>query len=128
MLPGLKTCHDCGAKPGEIHQDGCDIERCSVCGGQRLQCECKHHEKEFARWTGIWPGEAEVTESEKLVLKHIKLPLTIDQMSRYMFDANMNMIAETRGWGWIQYKKNAELLQDTLGEMIVKAFNKVYGS
>lgn len=59
MLPGLKTCHDCGAKPGEIHQDGCDTERCSVCGGQRLQCDCEHHDKEFARWTGIWPGEAE---------------------------------------------------------------------
>ena len=55
----LKDCHDCGAKPGEIHQDGCDTERCSVCGGQYLQCNCEGHDKAFARWTGIWPGSAE---------------------------------------------------------------------
>ncbi len=55
----LSDCHDCAAKPGEIHMDGCDTERCSVCGGQRLQCGCKGHDKAFARWTGLWPGSAE---------------------------------------------------------------------
>lgn len=55
----LQTCHDCGAKPGEPHIDGCDVERCSVCGGQRLQCGCAGHDKQFARWTGIWPGKVE---------------------------------------------------------------------
>jgi len=55
----LTNCHDCGAKPGQIHKDGCDTERCSVCGGQRLQCDSKGHDKAFARWTGIWAGAAE---------------------------------------------------------------------
>jgi hypothetical protein len=55
----LQNCFDCGAKPGEPHSDNCDTERCSVCGGQKLQCECVGHDKLFARWTGIWPGEAE---------------------------------------------------------------------
>ncbi len=59
MQNNLKRCHDCGAEPGTIHEDGCDVERCSVCGGQRLQCECEGHDKQFARWTGIWPGKAE---------------------------------------------------------------------
>ena len=59
MSHKLQRCHDCGANPGEIHQDGCDTERCSVCGGQRLQCDCENHDKAFARWTGIWPGKAE---------------------------------------------------------------------
>lgn len=55
----LRDCHDCGAKPGQPHRPGCDTEQCSVCGGQRLQCRCKGHDRAFARWTGIWPGDAE---------------------------------------------------------------------
>lgn len=55
----LRRCPDCAAKPNEPHDDGCDVERCSVCGGQRLQCDCAGHDKAFARWTGIWPGRAE---------------------------------------------------------------------
>lgn len=50
------NCHDCAAKPGHVHSDNCDVERCSVCGGQRLGCGCKGHDKAFARWTGFWPG------------------------------------------------------------------------
>lgn len=55
----LKDCHNCGVKPGEVHKENCDVERCSVCGDQRLGCGCEGHDSRFARWTGIWPGFAE---------------------------------------------------------------------
>ena len=47
-------CHDCGVKPGEAHDPGCDIARCLVCKRQRLQCDCKGGDGEI--WEGIWPG------------------------------------------------------------------------
>ena len=55
----IRDCHDCGAKPGEVHVDGCDMEHCSVCGFPRLGCGCKGHDKAFARWTGFWVAELE---------------------------------------------------------------------
>ncbi len=36
------TCHDCGAKEGEIHEFGCDMEYCPYCGGQLLSCACAY--------------------------------------------------------------------------------------
>ena len=53
------NCHDCGVAPGQIHKDNCDTERCSVCGGQRLVCDCKGHDKKFSRWMGWFPGVLE---------------------------------------------------------------------
>ena len=58
----LDKCPECKAKAGQIHSDGCDIERCSVCGGQLLTCNCAGHDKQFARWTEFWPGYLESKE------------------------------------------------------------------
>jgi len=35
-----RDCRDCGAKPGDMHVPGCDVERCARCGGQQIGCEC----------------------------------------------------------------------------------------
>ena len=65
-MKGEKTCPDCGVKPGEQHDCGCDVERCSVCGGQRLQCSddpaCADHRPKATKWTGEWPGKARCRE------------------------------------------------------------------
>ncbi len=35
-------CHDCGIKNhnGNIHHNGCDMERCPKCKGQLISCDC----------------------------------------------------------------------------------------
>lgn len=44
-------CHDCGAKVGENHHPGCDVERCPECGGQYFICDCDTEEKREL-WSG----------------------------------------------------------------------------
>lgn len=39
-------CHDCGVKEGQIHEVGCDMERCPICGGQFISCHCSQDEVE----------------------------------------------------------------------------------
>lgn len=34
-------CHDCAAIRGQYHCEGCDVEVCARCSGQRLGCPCK---------------------------------------------------------------------------------------
>lgn len=48
----------------------------------------------------------------------------MDTDSGYIFDADNQMVAEVRAWGYLQYFEDAEKLQDTLGQMLAKAFNE----
>jgi len=59
-----RPCHDCGAKPGYAHKEGCDTARCLNTGIQRLQCDCGKCGAD--KWTGMWPGIQECYD-QKLV-------------------------------------------------------------
>lgn len=71
--PDLK-CHDCGVGPGELHESGCDTERCRLCGYQAISCDCWRIlsdaafdaavETEGGRlpWTGEFPGSSDARE------------------------------------------------------------------
>lgn len=58
------NCPDCSAPTGTAHLPGCDVERCSVCGQQRLRCVfetggCAGHDGLAEAWSGEWPGADE---------------------------------------------------------------------
>lgn len=53
------TCPDCAVAVGEQHIVGCDVARCKGCGMQALGC-VEHYALPQTRWTGQWPGVAEV--------------------------------------------------------------------
>jgi hypothetical protein len=36
----INFCGDCGVTEGEMHEEGCDQERCCFCGKQKIQCDC----------------------------------------------------------------------------------------
>lgn len=49
-------CPDCGCEVNEPHRNECDVERCSVCGTQRVSCGgCKGHDHRKSAWTREWP-------------------------------------------------------------------------
>jgi hypothetical protein len=56
----------------------------------------------------------------------IKYPVSYSALGTYINDADDKMIADVRGWGWIQYLKvdDPELVQDNIGKFIAEAINE----
>lgn len=58
-------------------------------------------------------------------IDYLKAP--IEYKHGYFYTADGKMIAQVRGWGWIQYKGDLEetaKLQDDIGEFIASAITK----
>lgn len=53
-----KLCHDCQCEEGQLHDHGCDMERCPFCGHQLISCDCKFTKLGFkyefsAKYSGL---------------------------------------------------------------------------
>lgn len=64
----------------------------------------------------------------KHALARIVYPVRYDSNGTYIWDANDKMIADVRGWGWMQKLKNPEQIQDDIGEFIAQAVNEKLAS
>ena len=73
-------CHDCGAEPGQRHKEGCDVAKCTLCGWQRISCDCKKGKPDI--WTGLWAGVKECYE-QKLICYD-----TAMNLNKWCFDLN----------------------------------------
>ena len=70
LLDPAERCPDCQVVPGQVHEVGCDVARCTLCGWQRLSCEHRdslddgeyYSDKAWSTWTGRWPGDLECEE------------------------------------------------------------------
>ena len=67
----LAICHDCGAKEGEYHQPGCDMERCPFCGGQLISCDCCYELLGIDISEGTWAYENGLTDEQAEQFDHL---------------------------------------------------------
>lgn len=54
----------------------------------------------------------------------IKYPVEYSPLGTYIDDADAKMIADVRGWGWIQKLDKPEETQDAIGRFIAEAINE----
>ena len=58
------------------------------------------------------------------IIDIIKYPVEYSNIGVYIYDNSNKMIADVRGWGWIQKLDDGRLIQDEMGEFIAEAINE----
>jgi hypothetical protein len=64
-------CPDCGVNPNQQHLNNCDVARCTICGRQKLGCDCEKGENDI--WEGIWPGIKKCYENKLICFDTVTL-------------------------------------------------------
>jgi len=57
-------CHDCGAKEGEIHSPGCDMQTCPFCRTQLITCGCCYKLLNIDVSKGTWAYSHGLTDEQ----------------------------------------------------------------
>jgi len=70
----ISICGDCGVMEGQLHEPGCDMERCPICGYQYIGCYCDktaapqvpfiNYPIICARCGKLWPAFFKVPDAE----------------------------------------------------------------
>ena len=55
-MNSFTMCPGCKAQTGSYHAEGCEIEQCSACGGERSACFCETDEHPRIAFDGEFPG------------------------------------------------------------------------
>ncbi len=104
MNDEVNLCGDCGVEEGQIHRDGCDMERCFLCGGQLISCDCDAGEKlenrvPYIAWPNLcaycgqlWPDFFSVSDEEWA--KYIQLGERDKMVCKPCYDKIKRMIDE----------------------------------
>ncbi len=58
-------CHDCGVPEGQIHEYGCDMERCPFCGRQLISCDCCYKKLGIDVSSGTWAYAHGLTDEQE---------------------------------------------------------------
>ncbi len=81
-MTSRETCPDCGVGIGMPHVNECDVERCSICGHQRITCDCDGHDLVKSVWTGEWPTETKhPSPADEDVLGNVAEAITLTAIS-----------------------------------------------
>jgi len=109
MVDERQQCGDCGVLEGQIHKDFCDMERCSICGGQLISCDCDPDAKlknrvPFIQWPNLcaycgeeWPDMFKVSDEEWA--KYIQPDKKRSIVCKPCFDRIKRLIDRTQNGG-----------------------------